>query len=167
MSELDKVLVRIKARCDVEQVDDPCWLWRSKQRATPVMRFKGKTISVRRVIAHLQGRVELQGQYRRTVPTCENPRCVAPHHVDVVTPSASIKRAMARTGAPARRAIKVALAKRKTAKLNQAAVEEMRASPLPSAHYAKLYGVTVSAINNARSGRTWKHLASNPWAGLF
>ena len=167
MSELARILRYVTSRCEIEQVADPCWIWDNRTRKTPVMSYGGKMVSVRRVIAHAQGRVALHGQYRRAIPSCENPLCVAPHHIDIVPPSVSIKRAMARTGAPARRGIKVAMAKQKTAKLTAEIVLAIRASSTPNAELAELYDVNISTIRDARYGRTWKYIGANPWAGLF
>lgn len=167
MSELARVLERVKARCEVEDVEDGCWLWPNNRPHTPITRYKGEMVGVRRLIAHLMGRVPLHGQFRRTAPSCGHRNCVAPHHAEILTPSVSIRRAMARTGAGPQRAVKIAMVKRKTAKLNEAAVEDIRTCGLPTAELAKKYGVHTSTIIAVRSGRLWKRLPGNPWAGLF
>lgn len=45
-------------------------------------------------------------------------------------------------------------------KLTAAIVRAMRASPLPSSHFAREYGVSAETIRRARAGETWSWLTS-------
>lgn len=75
---------------------------------------------------------------------CDNPLCVRPDHLFVGTPSDNALDAAAKGRHDPHR------------KMTAADVVAMRSSSLPHGYFARLHGVTVTAIRLARSGKTYR-----------
>lgn len=148
-------------------IDGDCWVWtgcmNGSTKAVPVARIAGRSVTVRRVAAHLGGHDE---KARRFTVTCGNPRCVKPEHViDESLVRVKKERSERRVSEHERKA-RIAATKRKKATLTEELVAEIRASEEPGYRIAKRMGVTPKVIYDARAYRTWKDYSS-PWAGLM
>ena len=147
-------------------IEGDCWVWtgcmNGSTKAVPVARIAGRSVTVRRVAAHLGGH---QQKARRFSVTCGNPRCVNPNHViDESLVRVKKERFRLKVSEHERRA-KIASTKRKNATLTADMVAEIRASDEPGYTIAKRMGVTPKVVYDARSYRTWKDYSS-PWAGM-
>lgn len=156
----------LQARSD--EVGD-CWEWNRAVQGKgqiPVMRYQGRAQQVRRVIAVETG-MWLQG--RLATCRCANMRCVNPEHVTTVTRQQLQKRTAKATGmhmSPAR-CRKLAQSARRTGKLTEAQVAEIRAiEGVTQRDIAKMYGITQPTVSAIRRGVKWKDY-SNPWLQLM
>lgn len=172
MTELEKVLERVRSKCHIEDPHDPdsCWLWTA--RKTPdgyvKLNYKGGMRHVRRLLAHLLGRLPLTGGAMLAITRCGNRTCVAPHHIHLTSKAAHNRQVNRGKKYSILRRRKVALARRGHADAMTAEqVETLRSSTLPASHFARLYGKSKSAITAARRGETHRDYEPNPWQGLF
>ena len=154
----------IHAKC-IEEGD--CWLWQGAMHCgMPVVRHAGKVVNVRRYIAeHLQG-LDVAGKLASC--KCGNGMCCAPDHVDMITRKQLQRRTSKRTQfhqCPVRNE-RLALIAREKSPLDQAAVDAIRASDMPSRDIADKIGLAHSTVQHIRSYRSWKNYRS-PFAGLM
>ena len=166
MTELDRLLEYLRER--TVEVGD-CWEWNGcvqHRGLTPMMRWDGVARGVRRVLAELKG-MPVAG--RMTTARCLNRLCVSPDHVQVLTRRQLQIRTGKLTGmqsAPTR-AYKLAVAARRTAKLTEQQVAEIRAmTGLPQHEIARRYGVAQATVSAIKRGVKWKDY-HNPWAQLM
>ena len=152
----------------VDEVGD-CWEWRRAVQGKgqiPVMRYQGRAQQVRRVIAVETG-LWLEGKLATC--KCANMRCVNPKHVVMVTRQQLQKRTAKVTQMhfnPAR-CIKLAQSARRTGRLTEAQVAEIRAiDGMNQRDIAALYGITQSTVSAIRRGVKWKDY-SNPYLQLL
>lgn len=143
-----------------------CLLWDGAvdDCGVPQMRLPGsrKVEPVRRVLLLAMGR-NIAGKLATT--NCRNQRCMHEKHVVALTR----KQLQVRSGKKLRgnplRAAKLAIARRKTAKLDMEKVHEMRASGMNTRQAAAHYNVTQSTAAKVMRGEIWKDYSS-PFAGL-
>lgn len=150
----------IRGNCD--EVGD-CWEWRGALDGTaPVMRVSGggrRLVAVRRLVLELEGK-NIEGKL--ACASCNNGRCVAPHHAVGMTRS----QLQARTAKASRygnshvRSARMAEARRARSHLTMEIVLEMRASGLSTRAAAARFGCGQSAASDAMAGRTWKDYSS-------
>lgn len=86
---------------------------------------------------------------------CDNPCCVNPEHLFVGDPAANcadkIEKGRMRYGVSRGE-------KHGRAKLTEAQIREIRASPGPSRIIAEKYGVSGRQVRDIRAGRVWRHV---------
>jgi len=156
-------LAAIHAKCTEE---GDCWNWDGALHCgAPVARLGGKTYNVRRYMAEqLMGR-NVAGKLAHT--TCRNPRCVAPHHIEMITRLQLQRRTTIRTQHQQRasRNERIAMAARSRAALDPEKVEQIRASDMPSRALAAVLSVSQSTVLKARNYQSWKDYRG-PFAGL-
>lgn len=161
-----KLLEYLRARS--EEVGE-CWEWTGalqSARGSPVMRHERVTQPVRRVIA-----IELGMQVKGRLATvrCCNSLCVNPGHVVVLTRKQLQQRTAKVTQMHANptRCRKLAQTARRTAKLTEAQVAEIRAlEGLTQRQIAARYGIAQATVSAIRRGVKWKDY-SNPWLQLL
>jgi HNH endonuclease len=84
---------------------------------------------------------------------CDDPACVAPHHLFLGTHRDNMldKEAKGRANSPIG-------ARNRSSKLTVDMVREIKASQESQVVLAERYRVTDGAINHIKMGRTWKHV---------
>lgn len=161
-----KLLEYLRARS--EEVGE-CWEWTGalqSARGSPVMRHERVAQPVRRVIAIELG---MQVKGRMATVRCCNSLCVRPEHVVVLTRKQLQQRTAKVTQLHANptRCRKLAQTARRTAKLTEAQVAEIRAlEGLTQRQIAARYGITQATVSAIRRGVKWKDY-SNPWLQLL
>lgn len=133
-----------------------CWLWRGQIDVRGYGRFqmqRGDTNLAHRISYRMATGV--LPKEKMVCHRCDNPGCVNPEHLWLGTQSENMSDAgrKGRLSKPATVGERV-----NTAKLNRDAVLEIRASRLPVAELAKLYGVSKEQIGNILNRRQWKHV---------
>lgn len=152
MTLLDRVMSRV-----VEE--EGCWVWRGATQhvgATPVIRTKDGTVSVRRALLTEAGRSLRRSQV--ATYQCGNFRCVLPAHTVVLSRSAlSIRtnRMPGRHSSPALIA-KLTQAARRRAKLGPEQVAAIRAAEGTQKEIAARYGISQSHVSSIRRGVVWQ-----------
>lgn len=161
-----KLLEYLRARS--EEVGE-CWEWTGalqSARGSPVMRYERVAQPVRRVIAIELG---MQVKGRMATVRCCNSLCVRPEHVVVLTRKQLQQRTAKVTQLHANptRCRKLAQTARRTAKLTEAQVAEIRAiDGLTQRQIAARYGIAQATVSAIRRGVKWKDY-SNPWWQLL
>lgn len=161
-----KLLEYLRARS--EEVGE-CWEWTGalqSARGSPVMRYERVAQPVRRVIAIELG---MQVKGRMATVRCCNSLCVNPGHVVVLTRKQLQQRTAKVTQLHANptRCRKLAQTARRTAKLTEAQVAEIRAlEGLTQRQIAARYGIAQATVSAIRRGVKWKDY-SNPWLQLL
>lgn len=89
----------------------------------------------------------------RVLHRCDVPACVNPEHLFVGTQAENVADMVAK-----RRSL--GGTRNPSAKLTEDDVLAIRASHEPLGTLAKRYGVCKATVSDARTGRTWRHLAS-------
>jgi len=131
---------------------DGCWEWQGARDRNGYGAFSYACVTRRAhvVALELDGRPAGRGQH--ACHTCDNPACVRPSHLYPGTPQQNVDDAVARRRHQHGE-------RHYAAKLTPDAVRIIRASNLASPALAAQFGVTRTAIDMARSGRTWKSVA--------
>lgn len=161
-----KLLEYLRARS--EEVGE-CWEWTGalqSARGSPVMRYERVAQPVRRVIALELG---MQVKGRMATVRCCNSLCVRPEHVVVLTRKQLQQRTAKVTQLHANptRCRKLAQTARRTAKLSETQVAEIRAlDGLTQRQIAARYGIAQATVSAIRRGVKWKDY-SNPWLQLL
>lgn len=146
--------------------DAGCLIWqRSTCNGHPAIRRGEKTQLVRRLLwVEAHGEIPA-GQIVRM--TCESPLCVNPEHLSLTTFAKLGKQlgALGIMSGPVRSAA-IARAKRATqAKLNDAAVRDIRSSTETGVVLAARYGVAQAHISKVQKHKAWRDFSS-PFSGL-
>ena len=131
---------------DQVAVGPGCWEWTGSRQGGPRGSYGRLSVDGRLVGAHRVSWELLVGQIPEGLFVChhcDNPGCVRPTHLFLGTAADNADDA-SRKG------------RIHGAKLTREQVVEARASDLPHAHFAKLFGVSLSAIHLARSGVTFR-----------
>lgn len=100
---------------------------------------------------------------------CDTPACVNPAHLFLGTQLDNVRDMIAKgrhcQGEARSHAMRAAhrrnpmVGERASAtRLREAEVLAIRSSPLGAKHLSRIYGVSVSTISHAKSGRSWRHL---------
>jgi hypothetical protein len=162
MSPKELLLERVKSRC---RDDGGCWHWPGACTGdgSPSMSFMGKVVSIRReLLKHVRG-IDPGKNFARD--TCNNPRCLNPDHLVVMTRSATSKEIAEQRPASYRiRGAKISatLRKRYGQRLSDEALADIRMSGDPTPVLAERYGVMRQVIGDIRAGRRMKDY-SNPF----
>lgn len=162
---LDLVLSRVLPRV---VFDGDCWIWQGALQASgqvPSMRWGNSVINVRRLLLLAQGR-KIDGLV--VTYTCGHRLCVQPDHIQVMTRK-SLQRRTAREmplASQLARNVKLSARERARSVLTPEMVEQIRLSSETGVALAPRYGVTPSAINDIKAGRTWRDYG-NPFLGLI
>lgn len=141
--------------------DGDCQLWVGymNKGIVPTISIDGRPRSVRRLIYELKNGPIPAGLQLGV--NCGNWKCVCPAHIAARTCSEATKLAVR---SPAAR-MKAALERRKTSKLSDTAIAEIRASDERAAALSRRYGISdsyVSAIRKHKARQDYVH----PFAGL-
>lgn len=142
-----------------------CYLWQGyKANGVPMVDRDGKMVSVRRLIAELQGREVKRGYY---VASCGCTDCVAPNHILYRHPNQHMK-AMAETEFTVERRIRMiqATRKRPNVRLSIEIAREIRAAEGSYREIGERYGISKSCVGHIRRGDYWPEISS-PFAGLM
>lgn len=150
----------ILLRC--EDVGGDCLKWSGahNKQGHPLIRSEGNTRRVDIVLWRIVHGKQLRKGYT-LVNTCETPGCCNHEHHKAVTRSAAMKKAFAEIGfGGEHHGRRVAEAVRhKIGKLTPEDVQIIRASTLSAPKLALETGYSKTAINNVRSGRSYKDYA--------
>lgn len=145
-----------------------CWLWtggtsgRKSDKQRGYGRFRIGATGSKQVAAHrysweLSGRDAPGDAY--LLHRCDTPSCVNPDHLflgdaaDNARDAVSKKRMkglFVKGHVPRRESV--------PAKLNEEQVMLIRADKRPARFFASQFGVSISTIHYARSGKTWRHI---------
>lgn len=159
----------IKARCTYCEECDTHWSWAATlvRGVSPVMKDKNKTVLPRRMLWE-QKHGEPVPAGLCVVTTCRNPKCCNPELLEAVSKAYVVKRT-AETGAFSTLSFraKVAQGKRKTSKLTDEAVAEIRASDEAPEIMAAKHDITTTYVRMLRNNRFRKEFTNNPFQGLM
>lgn len=151
---------RFWSKVDVRKSNGDCWEWRGAFNGNGYGNFRVPEFgrcsqSAHRVAYRLaNGRFPADGLLVRH--TCDNPRCVNPHHLEEGTHSDNAMDAVARGRYKPR---ETAGEKNGYAKLNREKVAEIRrrsAEGETNVSIAKSFGVTHQMISKVKKGHFWK-----------
>ena len=124
-------------------------------KKTPATSIGGRGMSVRSLVAMRLG-WPIEGMM--VTNKCNNPLCVKPEHLRMMTKSAfhsHVGKHRVEQQALARR-IKLSVAVRKRSKLTIEQVNAIKAHPGPERVIVEEFGVCKSTVSNIRTGKTWK-----------
>jgi hypothetical protein len=178
MSDCPFTMEEIKLRCASCEPGE-CWDWRGTylhDGRRPVIAKRmdtdngrtNKQFYARHLVMWLtRGERPDLGLFRAIVTTCDNPCCVNPEHLKVVSRK-TVVRKVAATGIYSSQShrMKVANARRRSAKLSEEAVKDIRDSEDPAKVAAEKHGVTAAYVYMLRRGE-FRQDYSNPFAGLM
>lgn len=133
--------------------DTDCWMWIGTKGAGGygVIGHKGRLERAHRAAWKLTfGPIP---ENLHVLHKCDNPLCVAPHHLFLGDHTTNMrdKEAKGRANQPIG-------ARNKASKLTVEMVREIKQSNESQQILAERYGVTDGAINHIKMGRTWKHV---------
>lgn len=159
----------IQARCTDCEECDTRWSWAATlaRGVVPVMKDKQKTVLPRRMLWEKKhGKPVPDGMC--VVTTCVNPKCCNPELLEAVTKAYIIQRTAA-TGVfnTLTFRAKVAAGKRKTSKLPDEAVADIRTSDEPPEAMAEKHGISKAYVHMLRKNRFRKEFTNNPFQGLM
>lgn len=160
-----RTLEDLRLRC--RMAAGGCWEWAgclSKGRPNATVNFTGKheNMNARRAAWILSGGKLPEGYVVWQKVGCNNELCVNPGHCKAGPNTLFRQEIQARRqGCAARPAlVKNGLSQRyRLAKLDAAKVAEIRASNDSSHDLSKRFGVSINAINDVRSMRTWRDVS--------
>lgn len=145
-----------------------CWNWTGAMQTcgvSPVMRWKGKTNSVRRLIMLERGpnQPSMLATY-----TCTNPLCVHPEHVAWAIRRTIQRRTTAEQGhqSDLLRCKKLADKARAKAKLTLELAAAVREAEGVQHEIAARFGISQATVSAIKTGKTWRTYGANPFAGL-
>lgn len=146
--------------------DGDCLIWGGGvSHKAPTFKAGDKVMSVRRWIAiHVQGK-KIDKQV--VTFTCQNPLCVNPEHVGVMTRAKlqQLHSDRLQYGKNPARGKKLAMSRRAKSRFTQADIERVRAWTGSQRALSREMGVNFDWINKIQRGKIWKDY-SNPFAGL-
>jgi len=161
---MDDLAEYIRQRCE-EQGD--CWEWLGALQShgvTPMINYKQRVISVRRLIAEHQGH-NIKGKV--ATYKCGNTLCVNPDHVQVLTRAKLSKRTTAdlKYHTNPVRMKKLSDAARAKGKLTWDLVCQIREAQGRQRDIAERFGVSQATVSVILRGITWREY-TNPFAQL-
>ena len=124
------------------------------QEGVPHVYHKGRMQSVRRLLRAMAGKKVEDDKF--ITPKCKNRLCVKSDHMLVVDHTQMVKIAGTASSDSAARGRNISMTKRKTAKLNDEAVRQIRASTDSADVECLKHGVSRSTVIAVRSNRLWK-----------
>lgn len=145
----------VHARC--HEIGE-CWEWTGATQVrsrVPVMRYKGNSWPVRRVLAEVLGH-QLDG--RVATFRCGNQLCCNPQHLWITSKGHLQRRTNAtsvRYMHPTRRA-RVAAARRVGSKLSPELVAEIRRDDRTQRLIAAAYGISQTTVSRIKRGQMWR-----------
>lgn len=157
----------IRKRCHIEPGDD-CWHWKGafeSRKNLPKLWFPlfGATTTPGPVIAYLK--TGKRPKRARWVPVCSSEDCLNPDHWKASTHSEVCRRR------PRKNAVmgdyRATVARRARAKLDDAAVADIRTREQKGQHYADKYGVGITTVYRIWSGEMWKPLGAPVASSIF
>lgn len=162
MSEL---IDQISARC-VEI--GACWEWQGalqRRGSSPVMRWQGQTITVRRLVLQHMG---VNVEKRVCTVRCGNFLCVNPQHIEAIARKKLSRRVaeMNSYSVNMLRRVRLARKARERAKLTENLASQIREAEGSQRAIAARYGVSQATVNAILRGRIWVDL-TNPYAQLL
>lgn len=146
----------LRARIDARSIPEPntgCWLWlgAANEKGYSQISLKGRAFFVHRLAFILSGRKITPGMF--VCHKCDVPACCNPEHLFLGTAGDNVHD-MDRKGRDRRpRGSQL-----RTAKLTEQDVLEIRNAKETNVALARQYGVSTTAISEARSGRKWAHV---------
>lgn len=158
-SEGAYIMEKIKSRCTE---DGDCLVWNGSCATGdyPAMTFEGKSWLVRRLVGVTLGR-KLDTK-EAIVPKCEEPMCVSPKHLVKTRRGPKLG-----SNHGAAHAAKMALIQQSRSDLTPADVLEIRDSEESLDELVKRFGKSKRAIQNIRSGSSWRNVGTGVWSGLM
>jgi predicted XRE-type DNA-binding protein len=150
-----------------EEIGD-CWEWTGALKTrgtTPLMRYKNRTISVRRLIMVQQG-LDVKGKLAAS--KCGNKICVNPEHLELITRKGLNKRTaieLSYTFNMLRKA-KISVTVRARSKLTAELADEIKLASGSQRDIARRYSISQSTVSMIKRGRTWRDYL-NPFAQLI
>lgn len=154
-----------------------CWEWQSFTRnGRPVLHYKtttGKNTSAptRLLVAKLWDKKVPTGF--KCVTRCDNPLCVNPEHIKIISQRDHLKRASKVSHARGNEQVRIAkIAETRRAhhaKLDWEKVSAIRESDLSHRKLGQQYGVSLTVIGRIKRNEAWRehNAKNNPFAGLF
>jgi hypothetical protein len=169
MAKPAKVHTVASLKANTEQEGD-CLLWKGSlgYHEVPQIYNKGEgVVPVRRLLSDLLGK-ERTGRYYGV--SCENPRCIAPVHIEQRSQaehSQAIARISNKGAAVMKRKASCTVRRRANPpKLDMERAAAIRVDTRPTGQVADEYGIDRSMVWKIRTGRAWLDTAS-PFAGLL
>lgn len=139
---------------DKVDITDGCWLWtayRNKCGYGVIGTSGGKSALAHRVMYSLKVGEISEG--KEVCHKCDVPACVNPDHLFLATHRENMEDSKRKGRARSTRE-----EEKKSAKLNNQAIEEILSSTETGKDLASRLGVSDTAIGFVRRGRTWKHV---------
>lgn len=161
-----RTIAGLKDRCVVDEITG-CWLWRfaRNSKGAPSLQYPplGRVVSLGVAIGHLRtGKPPKPGVVWHC--TCETRQCANPDHRRAGTRSSQMLAAGIKRS-PQTRA-KIIAGKRRTSKVSDADVSEIRASTMTLAEISQRYNITEGYACEIRSGKRRSPLAA-PGSSVF
>lgn len=136
---------------------DACWVWKGMVNKSGYGVYKRKR-SFKEKLTHRQSWIMASGAIPDglwVLHTCDNRPCVNPDHLFLGTCADNnadkIRKGRARN-------IGVIGEKHHAARLTESQVRLIRSDRRPDTEWAKIFGLSDSAIRDARIGRNWSHI---------
>ena len=162
---MNELIARIYKHVEEE---GECWNWTGALQscgASPVMRWKGKTNSVRRLIMLERGpnQPTMLATY-----TCNNPMCVHPEHTAWALRRTVQRRTTTEQGHQnaVLRCKKLSDKARAKGKLTLELASAVREAEGVQHEIAVRFGISQATVSAIKTGKTWRNYGGNPFAGL-
>lgn len=165
MTTTTRLIERVRAR--VEEIGD-CWEWTGALQvcgSTPTMRHDGRAGAVRRFLAVEMG---MNVTNKLATAKCDNPLCVCPDHIIVVSRKQLQQRLAKATRYQTNplRMKRLSDKARAHSKLNPEIVQQIRDAEGKQRDIARAFGISQAAVSQIKRGRTWRDY-TNPFAQLI
>jgi hypothetical protein len=159
-------LDEIKSRCN--EVGE-CWIWNStlSNNGYPIVKVDGRCQLVRRIAYRHKPFAKELAPRQPVVAGCDQRLCVNPACL-TASSVAQVSKIAGKAGklSGLAKSVKIAMSKRKTAKLNMDIARVIRMSTETGPVLAARYGIDKALVNRIKSGGAWKDY-SNPFMGLM
>lgn len=162
---MNELIARIYKHVEEE---GECWNWTGALQscgATPVMNWKRKVQSVRRLIMLERGpnQPAMQATY-----SCGNPLCVHPEHTTWAIRRTVQRRTTAEQGHQSNvlRCKKLSDKARAKGKLTLELATAVREAEGVQHEIAARFGISQATVSVIKRGKTWRTYGANPFAGL-
>lgn len=155
-----------RVRSKTIEVGD-CWEWDgATTQGVPMMwdPVRGMAYYTRRLIAMYRG--DYRKAMRYVPGVCDNPKCVNPDHITGRTPSSVAKAAAKKNGTRHSWSANISAGKRKSSKLNQEVVDQIRAAEGTNAAIGREFSLHPSTVGAIRRYEIWRDYSS-PFSSLL